>query len=47
MIENFDFLFPPWLIALSDNELLAKASMDFFNLYQFDIPPNFTTVNMY
>lgn len=39
--ENFDFLFPPSLIALSDNEL-AAASMDFFNLYQSDISSDFT-----
>ncbi|KAL4149653.1 hypothetical protein QTP88_003545 [Uroleucon formosanum] len=39
--ENFDFLFPTSLIALSDNDL-AKASMDFFQLYQSDISSDFT-----
>lgn len=39
--ENFDFLFPTSLIALSDNDL-TKASMDFFQLYQFDISSDFT-----
>lgn len=39
--ENFDFLFPTSLIVLSDNEL-AKASMDFYQLYQSDISSDFT-----
>ncbi|KAL4127551.1 hypothetical protein QTP88_011718 [Uroleucon formosanum] len=39
--ENFDFLFPTSLIALSDNDL-AEASMDFFQLYQSDISSDFT-----
>ncbi|KAL4153096.1 hypothetical protein QTP88_000929 [Uroleucon formosanum] len=39
--DNFDFLFPTSLIALSDNDL-AKASMDFFQLYQSDISSDFT-----
>jgi len=39
--ENFYFLFPTSLNALSDDEL-AKASMDFFQLYQSDISSDFT-----
>jgi len=40
--ENFDFLFPTSLIAASSDNELAKASMDFFQLYQSDISSDLT-----